>query len=196
MISKLQDPDRLVCIGMITAPHGVRGAVRVKSFTADPEAITRYGPLYNAPGSRKFTFSQAGWVRQQVIVKIDGVQDRDQAEGLRGTKLYVPRDALPDLNADDEYYLTDLVGLTVEWADGSYQGVVKGVADFGAGDVVEVVLEDGKILVLPFTKDAVPVVDLANRRLVVDPPEGLDVSEDASKAKGRRAEAAIREGAS
>ena len=132
MISKLQDPDRLVCIGMITAPHGVRGAVRVKSFTADPEAITRYGPLYNAPGSRKFTFSQAGWVRQQVIVKIDGVQDRDQAEGLRGTKLYVPRDALPDLNADDEYYLTDLVGLTVEWADGSYQGVVKGVADFGA----------------------------------------------------------------
>ena len=182
-MTELQDPDRLVCIGMITAPHGVRGAVRVKSFTADPEAITRYGPLYNAPGSRKFTFSQAGWVRRQVIVKIDGVRDRDQAETLRGTKLYVPRDALPDPDGEDEYYLTDLVGLTADWADGSYQGVVKGVADFGAGDVMEVALEDGRVLVLPFTKDAVPLVDLANRRLVVDPPQGLDVPEDGAKTR-------------
>ena len=183
MMTRLQDPDRLVCIGMITAPHGVRGAVRVKSFTADPRAITRYGPLYNAPGSRAFTFSPAGWVREQVIVRIDGVRDRNQAESLRGTKLYVPREALPDLDGEDEYYLVDLVGLTAEWADGSHRGVVKGVADFGAGDVVEVVLEDGKILVLPFTRDAVPLVDLANRRLVVDPPQGLDVPQDDSKTR-------------
>ncbi|RCK41071.1 16S rRNA processing protein RimM [Thalassospira profundimaris] len=178
-----------VCIGMITAPHGVRGAVRVKSYTVDPDNLVGYGPLFDAKGKQKFKLSPVGHVRDQLIAKIEGVNDRDGAERLRGTRLHIPRTALPDTETEDEFYLADLVGLKAIHVDGSTFGTVRGVADFGAGDVIEIALEEsrGKVVVLPFTRAVIPDVILSERKLVVNPPEGLLQDEDGPGNRPRRA---------
>lgn len=136
----------------------------------------------------KYKLSPVGHVRDQLIAKIEGVDDRDAAERLRGTKLHVPRAALPDTVEEDEYYLADLVGLKAFHIDGSVFGTVRGVADFGAGDVIEVALEEakGKVVVLPFTKEVVPEVILSERKMVVNPPEGLLQDEDGPGNRNRR----------
>lgn len=178
------DRDGLICVGMITAPHGVRGAVRLKSYTADPEAVFAYGPLFDDSGATRFDLRCVGHVRDQLIVKIEGVNDRDRAEGMRGVKLFIPRSALPEAE-EEEYYLADLIGLAVEHVDGTRLGSVRGVADFGAGDVVEIALARGGVMVVPFSRQVVPVVDLAGGRLVVDPPEGM-MGEDEEAMPPRR----------
>jgi 16S rRNA processing protein RimM len=185
---KSKTDDNFVCIGMITAPHGVRGAVRVKSYTVDPDDLVGYGPLFDARGKQKFKLSPVGHVRDQLIAKIDGVNDRDGAERLRGTRLHIPRSALPDTDHDDEFYLADLVGLKAIHVDGSTFGTVRGVADFGAGDVIEIALEEGrgKVVVLPFTRQAIPEVKLSERMLVVNPPEGLLQDEEGPGNRPRR----------
>ncbi|WP_404424540.1 ribosome maturation factor RimM [Thalassospira australica] len=185
---KSKTDDAFVCVGMITAPHGVRGAVRVKSYTVDPDNLVGYGPLFDAKGQAKFKLSPVGHVRDQLIAKIDGVNDRDAAERLRGTKLYVPRTALPETEDEDEFYLADLVGLKAHHVDGTLFGTVRGVADFGAGDVIEIALEEvrGKVVVLPFTKEVVPDVVLSERKLVVNPPEGLLQEEEGPGNRTRR----------
>ncbi|MDP2699555.1 ribosome maturation factor RimM [Thalassospira sp.] len=185
---KSQSSDAFVCVGMITAPHGVRGAVRVKSYTVDPDDLVSYGPLFDAKGKQKYTLAPVGHVRDQLIAKIDGVDDRNGAERLRGTRLHVPREALPETGDEDEFYLADLVGLKAFHVNGSVFGTVRGVADFGAGDVIEIALEEGrgKVVVLPFTKAMVPDVVLSERKLVVNPPEGLLQEEDGPGNRTRR----------
>lgn len=161
-------------MGVVGAPHGVRGAVRIKSFTDEPEAVARYGALEDERGERHFALRIIGAAKGDgmVIATLSGVADRDQAEALRGLRLYAPRAALPP-PAEDEFYHADLVGLAAELADGARLGTIIAVHDFGAGDMIEIARPQGQPVLVPFTRAAVPVVDIAGGRVVVDPPEGL-----------------------
>lgn len=160
--------DRMVLVGAIAGAHGVRGEVRVKSFTADPLALADYGPLSDE-GGRRFRLKPRGQVRGLLIARLDGVADRDAAEALKGTRLYVPRAALPD-TAAGEWYVGDLEGLAAEQPDGTPLGRVTSVANYGAGDVIEIALAAGGSLLVAFTAQSVPAVDIAGGRIVIDPP--------------------------
>lgn len=165
--------DKL-CVGLIASAHGVRGLVKLRSFTHDPEAIATYGPLSDETGSRVLRVHLQSSVKDFWIARIDGVTDRDQADALAGTHLFVDRSALPAPDDPEEFYHADLLGLRAERQDGLVLGTVAGIHDFGAGDVIEVRGETGATHWLPFTRDAVPVVDVAGRRLVVDPPREVE----------------------
>jgi 16S rRNA processing protein RimM len=161
-----------VCLGVIAGAHGVRGAVRVRSFTARPADIAAYGPLSDETGKRRLALDVMGEARGQLIARIAGIADRDAAEALKGLRLYVARAALPE-PGEDEYYHSDLLGLRAETAEGAEFGTVVALHDFGAGDVLEIERADRSRIMLPFSRAAVPVVDLAARRLVVAPPAEL-----------------------
>src|SRR5215475_4032611 len=172
--------ERLILVGRIGAAHGLRGLVKLQSFTAEPAAIGRYGPLQDAAGKRRFEVTVQNLVKGGVVARIAGVDDRTQAEKLRGVELYLPREALPPAE-EGEYYHADLIGLAVELADGRPLGRVQAVDNFGAGDLLTVE-RAGQVpgqgpgrdtVILPFTDRVVPVVDLAAGRIVVDPPIGL-----------------------
>jgi 16S rRNA processing protein RimM len=164
--------DRRVLMGVITGPHGVRGLVRVKSFAAEADGITAYGPLEDERGERRFALQPVGAAKGVLIMRLDGVADRDAAEALKGTRLYLPRATLPE-PGEEEYYHADLVGLAAMLKDGSALGRVKAVHAYGGGDSLEVERPNGRTVIVPFTTAVVPVVDIAGGRLVVDPPEGL-----------------------
>ncbi len=151
----------------------MRGEVKIKSFTSNPTKIAAYGPLEDEGGARQFKVKVRGQVRGMVIARLDGVEDRNAAEALRGLRLYVTRDRLPRPKRG-EWYLVDLLGLAVERADGTAIGTVKSVQNHGAGDIVEVERPDGQTLFLPFTKRAVPEVDIERGRMVVDPPDEIE----------------------
>jgi len=163
-----------VCLGVVGAPHGVSGAVRIKSFTDEPEAVASYGTLEDESGAQRFTLRVIGSAKGEgmVIATLSGVADRDRAEALRGLRLYAPRAPLPPV-ADDEFYHADLVGLVAVLGDGTKLGTVIAAHDFGAGDVLEIARDAGQPVLVPFTRAAVPVVDLTARRVVIDPPDGL-----------------------
>ena len=161
-----------VLVGAIAGAHGVRGAVRIRSFTDDPAAVAAYGPVFDEAGARRLVLKIVGPTKGGVLAEIEGVRDRNAAEALQGVRLYVPREALP-APGEDEFYQADLVGLAVETADGTALGRVRAVQNFGAGDLLEVERPDGSTVSLPFTRAAVPVVDIAGGRIVADPPEGL-----------------------
>lgn len=161
-----------VCVGVIAGAHGVRGAVRLKSFTAEPADVAGYGPLQDESGERQLELRVIGRAKGVVIAAVAGIEDRDRAEALRGLRLYLPRAALPP-PAEDEYYHADLIGLTAALTDGSVIGQVSAVHDFGAGDTLEITRAKGPPLMIPFTKAVVPAVDLAAGRIVLDPPPGL-----------------------
>ena len=166
-----------ICLGAIVAAHGVKGLVKVACFTAEPTAITTYGPLTDDSGKRQFKLELIGPTKGGVLARIPGIADRDAAEALKGIRLYVPRDALP-ATEEEEYYHADLVGLAAHWTDGTVLGRVIAVLNYGAGDVLEIARETGPTLMVPFTREAVPLVDLAARSLSVAPLPGL--AEDAA----------------
>lgn len=164
-----------VLLGTIGGPHGVRGLVKVRSYTADPADIVAYGPLSDAAG-RVFKLTLMHQAKEQVVAAIDGVPDRTAAERLRGIDLYVDRAALPAPEEDDEFYLADLIGLRAVTAAGEPYGTVRAVQDFGAGDVLEIApAAGGPTFWLPFTREVVPAVDVAAGRLVVVPPVEVEV---------------------
>ncbi|MGY9054876.1 MAG: ribosome maturation factor RimM [Alphaproteobacteria bacterium] len=160
-----------VCVAAVAAAHGVRGLVRLKPFTENPEDCLAYGPLSNADGSRIFKFEALGMHKDQVLIRMDGVADRNAAEALRGTRLYVLREALPEPE-EEEFYHADLIGLSAVLVDGAELGKIMAVYDFGAGDTLEVKGAD-KPLLIPFTREIVPEIDLAGGRVVINPLEGL-----------------------
>jgi len=167
-------PDERILMGVIGRPHGVRGLVHVQSFTADPDALAAYGVLEDTRG-RQFTLHWQSEGIARLAERIGGrdvpVADRTAAAALTNTRLYVPRSALPEAEAE-EYYLADLIGLRAETADGEVLGRVTIVHDYGAGTSLEIAPEcQGPALILPFTARAVPVVDVPGGRIVVDPPE-------------------------
>ena len=156
-----------VLLGVIGRPHGVKGLVRVQSFTADPCAIADYGPLADEAGRR---FALRVVMRGAMpVCAIEGVADRSAAARLTGTRLYADRAQLPALEDPDMFYCADLIGLMAEDEGGRLVGRVVAVEDYGAGTFLELATEDGPLAV-PFTRASVPVVDLARGRLVVIPP--------------------------
>jgi 16S rRNA processing protein RimM len=159
-----------VCLGQIGAPHGVRGEVRLRSFTADPDAIRAYGPLETEDG-HVVQIESLRRAKDHFVARLAGVADRDAAERLTNVKLYVLRERLPALDRADEFYHADLIGLAVVDRGGGKLGTVVAVHNFGAGDLIEVRPTDGNTTqMLPFNEATVPVVDLAAGRLVVEPP--------------------------
>ena len=162
--------ERLLCLGRITAAHGIKGEVRVKSYTAAPEDLVAYGPLSDASGAKQYRLSLSGRLKSSLICRIDGVKDRNAAEALRGLALYVPRTALPEIEETDLFYYTDLEGLRVQDSAGQPLGRVKAVADHGAGAFLLVAFEDGQEQPFSFTREIVPEVNLEAGYLVLVPP--------------------------
>ncbi|MGR3756318.1 MAG: ribosome maturation factor RimM [Tranquillimonas sp.] len=161
-----------ICVGAVAGAYGVGGEVRLKSFCADPAAIADYGPL-TAEDGRSFDLKLMRPIPAGFAARLSGVATREQAEALRGLRLFAPRDRLPAL-PDDEFYHADLIGLAVLDTGGATLGTVRAVLNHGAGDLLEIHGPDLKApVLLPFTRDAVPTVDIAAGRLVADPPDGL-----------------------
>jgi len=160
-----------VLIAQIGAAHGVRGEVRLKAFTQDPLSVTRYGALESEDGKRRFEIEAARPTKDDMLVaRLKGVSNRNAAEALKNQRLYVAREKLP-LPADDEFYVADLIGLTAETPAGGALGTVRAVYNFGAGDLIEIAPADGgATMILPFTETTVPTIDIAARKIVVEPP--------------------------
>jgi 16S rRNA processing protein RimM len=174
-----------VCVGRIGAAHGVRGEVKLKSFTADPAAIARYGALETEDGARSIRIEALRLTKDFFVARLAGVKDRDAAERLRNLELYVPRSRLPPTE-DDEFYHADLIGLAAVTCDGTTVGTVVAFHNFGAGDLLELRPTEGSATVLlPFNATTVPTVDIAGGRIVVDPPVETSASSRPSAAKRR-----------
>jgi 16S rRNA processing protein RimM len=163
----------LVLVAKFGAPHGVRGEVRVKSFTQDPAAIANYSPLASRDG-RIFTVKSVRPAGEVLVARIAELKTRDDAEAVTNLQLFVPRERIPAADeAEDEFLHADLIGLRVETATGEVIGTVTAVYDFGAGDMLDVARKARKSVMIPFTRAIVPTVDIRQGRVVVDPPEGL-----------------------
>jgi len=161
-------PQDRVLLGVVAAPHGVRGLVRIKSFTEDPMAVAAYGPLSDESGKKEYRVEALSAARGAVLARIEGVADRTAAEALRGLRLFVERQRLPH-TGEREWYEADLIGLEAVGTDGRNWGKVIAFHDFGAGSVMEV--SGGAML--PFTDAVVPEIDVPGGKVVVDPPAGL-----------------------
>jgi len=164
----------LICVGAVAGAFGVRGEVRLKSFCAEPAAIADYAPLFTEDGSRSFTVKITRPVAGGFAARLGGVTTKDAADALRGTALFAERAKLPSL-PDDEFYHADLIGLEVRDTGGAVLGRVAAIHNHGAGDILEVrAAGQASPLLLPFTRAAVPTIDLALGRIVADPPGEVD----------------------
>lgn len=156
-----------ILVGVVGAPHGIRGEVRIKSFTADPLAIATYGPLRSQDGGRVVRVAAVRALKDDMVVaRLEGIASRDAAAALTGLRLTVDRTALPAA-AEDEFYHADLIGLAAIAADGAPLGRVAAVVNYGAGDILEIVAEEGDPLLVAFTAAFVPVIDIAAGRLII-----------------------------
>ncbi|MGJ4957811.1 ribosome maturation factor RimM [Bradyrhizobium sp. HKCCYLRH2015] len=179
--------SKLICVARIGAAHGVRGEVRLWTFTEDPLAVLHFGPLTTKDGSRSFEVAKAREAKDHLVAAIKGVTDRNAAERLNGLELYVPRERLPETD-DDEYYHADLIGLAAETTSGAPLGRVLAVHNFGAGDIIEIAPPSGSTLMLPFTNAVVPTVDLAGGRVIIELPAEIDGEDRASADETASAE--------
>lgn len=169
----------LICVGSIAGAFGVKGEVRLKSFTADPLSIADYAPLSTEDGAQNFDVVLTGQTKNGLTARMSGIITKEDADALKGTRLFAPRERLP-APAEDEFYYADLVNLGVFDTGGTQLGTVKSVQNHGASDLLEVKIQGHAATVLvPFTKAAVPTVDLASGRIVVDPPAGIFPDDDA-----------------
>ncbi|HEV3372155.1 MAG TPA: ribosome maturation factor RimM [Xanthobacteraceae bacterium] len=162
-----------ICVARIGAAHGVKGEVRLWSFTADPAAVAGYGPLESEDGTQRFEIEAMRPAKDHLVARLSGVRDRDAAERLVNVRLYVARDRLP-APAPEEFYHADLIGLRAESRDGAALATIVGIHDFGAGDLLELrPLSGGGTVLMPFTAQTVPEVDIAGGRIIIDPPQDL-----------------------
>ena len=160
-----------VCVGAIAGAFGVRGEVRLKSFTTEPNDIATYSPLWTEDGQRSFSVRLTRPVNGALGARLSGVETREAAEALKGVTLWADRDKLPVL-PDDEFYHADLIGLAVYDTGGVLLGKVRAIYDHGAGDILEIFGPGRKqTLLLPFTRAVVPTVDLSAGRIIADPPD-------------------------
>ncbi len=173
-----QQETSWVCVAAIATAHGVRGALKLRCFTERPEDAASYGPLFDRRGQRLFEIAIVGSAKGGLIVKADGIDDRNAAEALRGTELFVPRSALPEPD-DDEFYYQDLEGLAAVDGKGQPIGTVKRVVNHGAGDLIEIVADNRDMLIFPFDKATVPNVDLAAKQLTITPRREIVVEPEA-----------------
>ena len=172
-----------ILLGTIGSPHGVKGAVRIRTFTAEPTAIAEYGVLADKRG-RTFEITDCRLDKAGIVAHIKGVDDRNAAESLKGTDLYVDRAVLPDPD-DDEFYHSDLIGLVVSDRAGEIIGTVKAVFDHGAGAILEIAPAKGQTWLIPFTNDAVPVIDIEAGGIVVDPPPETEARPEGPQEEDR-----------
>ena len=167
-----------VCVARIGAAHGVRGEVRLWSFTQDPQAVADYGPLESKDGARHFEIASLRAAKDHFVARLKGVDDRNAAEALRNVDLYVPRERLPSIEEDDTFYVADLIGLDAVTTDGSALGKVTAVHNFGAGDIIEIKpAAGGESLMLSFTDANVPEVNLKASRIVLAMPNEIEARE-------------------
>ncbi|MQY42129.1 16S rRNA processing protein RimM [Epibacterium sp. SM1969] len=163
----------LICVGAVAGSFGVRGEIRIKSFCTIPEEIFDYSPLSSEDGSQSYTLTLSRAIKNGFSARISGVETKEDADAIKGLRLFIERARMPKL-PDDEYYHTDLIGLEVYDTGGALLGTVKAVLNHGASDLLELQGPGLKTTVLlPFTLAAVPTVDLDQGRIIADPPEGL-----------------------
>ncbi len=165
-----------ICVARIGAAHGVRGAVKLWTFTEDPFAVKAYGPLLTKDGARHLELTSAREAKDHLVATFKGIETREDAERLNGVELYVARDKLP-ATEEDEYYHADLIGLAAVTTADEPLGRVVAIHNFGAGDIIEIAPPSGTTMLLPFTNAVVPTVDLAGGRVVIALPEEIDGDE-------------------
>jgi 16S rRNA processing protein RimM len=168
-----------ICVARIGAAHGVRGAVKLWTFTEDPLAVKRYGPLMTKDGARQFEVTQVREAKGHLVATLKGVATREDAERLNGVELYVAREKLP-ATEEDEYYHADLIGLAAVNAANEPLGRVIAIHNFGAGDIIEIAPPHGATLLLPFTNAVVPTVDVAGGRVIVELPDEIEGGDPAN----------------
>ena len=171
-----------ICVARIGAAHGVRGAVKLWTFTEDPFAVKDYGPLSTKDGTRQFEIASAREAKDHLVATFEGVATRDDAERLNGIELYVAREKLPVVE-DDEYYHADLIGLDAVTTANEPLGRVIAIHNFGAGDIIEIAPPSGTTILLPFSNAVVPTVDIAGGRVVIELPAEVDGDEPESAAE-------------
>jgi 16S rRNA processing protein RimM len=162
-----------ICVARIGAAHGVRGAVKLWTFTEDPLAVKRYGPLMTKDGARQFEVTSAREAKGHLVASLKGIATREDAERLNGLELYVAREKLP-ATEQDEFYHADLIGLAAVNAAGEPLGKVIAIHNFGAGDIIEIAPPARTSMLLPFTNAVVPSVDLAGGRVVIELPAEIE----------------------
>jgi 16S rRNA processing protein RimM len=165
-------PPAQICVARIGAPHGVRGAVKLWTFTEDPLAVDAYGPLVTKDGARQFELTSAREAKGHLVATLKGVATREDAERLNGVELYVARERLP-ATEQDEYYHADLIGLAAVTSADEPLGRVIAIHNFGAGDIIEIAPPQGATMLLPFTNAVVPTVDLKAGRVVIELPDEI-----------------------
>ena len=172
-------PAQKLLMGRIGAAHGIKGEVRIQSFTEDPMALAGYGPLATGKPGLTVEIEAARIADKMLVARLKGVTDRTAAETLNGIELFVERERLPPTDDDDDFYHADLVGLEARLTDGSVIGQVSAVPNYGAGDLLEVRNpRSGDTFLYPFTKAAVPEVHVKAGYLVIDPPTEADLGEE------------------
>jgi 16S rRNA processing protein RimM len=162
-----------ICVARIGAAHGVRGAVKLWTFTEDPLAVQSYGPLMTKDGARQFEIANVRAAKDHLVATFKGVATRNDAEKLNGIELYIAREKLPATD-DDEYYHADLIGLAAVNAADEPLGRVVAIHNFGAGDIIEIAPPKGATMLLPFTNALVPTVDIAGGRVVIELPQEIE----------------------
>lgn len=176
--------DTRICVAQIGAAHGLKGEVRLWSYTEEPAAVARYGALTTEDGSRQIEIVQLRAEKDYFIAKLRGIEDRNAAEALRNARLYVARERLPAPDDADTFYHADLIGLAAVDPDGKALGDVIAIHNYGAGDIVEIRLADGSTQMFPFHEAVVPQIDIAAGRMTIVPPEEIE-AEDAIAASSR-----------
>ena len=169
---------RDVLLGVVIGAQGLKGEVKVKAFTQSPEKLAAYGPLHTKDG-KSFRANFVRKTKDGAVIALEGVNDRNAAEALKGAELYVPRSALPKEDAD-EFYHADLIGLRAEDTEGRAMGTVRALHNFGAGDVIELVRDDGDEVFLPFTREVAQEIDIESGRIVIAAPEEVEAGEEGS----------------
>ena len=167
----------LVAIGVITGAHGIKGQVKLRSFTTNPHDLTAYGALLNADGTRRYELKIAFDVKGGIVANIKGVNDRNAAELMRGTELFIESSRLPAAQ-EEEFYYNDLIGLAVRDGNGHPLGTVLALYDFGAGDIIEIRLDStGRKEMYPFTKESFPHVSVSEGFITASLPDIIDAGE-------------------
>ena len=166
-----------ICVARIGAAHGVRGAVKLWTFTEDPLAVKHYGPLTTKDGARQFELAQAREAKGHLVATFKGITTRNEAERLNGIELYVARNKLPATD-EDEYYHADLIGLTAITTTDEPLGKVIAIHNFGAGDIIEIAPPAGTTIMLPFSNAVVPTVDIPGGRVIIALPEEIEAGDE------------------
>jgi len=171
--------SKRLLMGRIGAAHGIRGEVRILSFTEEPLALKNYGPLSTNKPGLVIEIESARATTNMLVARLKGITDRTAAEKLNGVELYVDRDKLPPPSDDDDFYHADLIGLEARLMDGSVLGTVTAIPNYGASDLIEVRdSRTGDTYLYPFTKAVVPEVKLADGYIVIDVPVDADPGEE------------------